>query len=292
MMRWLALVLGILATVWTAATAANDTADPCRPAYVVPYSEQCDFEHHGITTDASPKNVAAAYAACDRAQTEAGNCLSSKVRQLHIVALSVLYRAVSEQADIAMFAGQYKTAEALLREQLEVLDIVAREAKPGDAAVAMHRAQTESDLAASIAGACRESAYVAGLPAREFAHDRRYKDLEKLLVDQWARYESCARLAPSPRQKAYVEYIGLVALEESGRAAQAAQDNANAVKLFTACLSGSTRVSRYAAGSTKQYLALVTALCHGRMSGKYRVDQPQPLDREAERFTPLALPSP
>jgi len=261
--------------------AAVDSASVCRPAYVVPYSEQCDFDHLSIKKDGSPKNVEAAYGACDRAQTEAGNCLTSKVKQLHVVALSALYHDVSEQADIA-----------LIREQLGVLDIAAREAKPGDPTVATERAAAEADLAASQAGTCRERAYLAGLPARGFAHDHRYKDLEKILISQSAQYEACANMAASPRQKAYVEYSSLVALEESGRAAQAANDNDNANKLFKACLSGAARANGYAEGNTKHYLAIVTGLCSGRMSGKYRVDQPRPLDREGESFRPLALPSP
>lgn len=291
-MRRLGLILAVLAAACAPAIAAADNSSVCRPAYVVPYSEQCDFDHKSIKTDGSPKNVAAAYEACDRAQTEAGNCLTSKVKQLHVIALSALYRAVSEQSDIAMFAGQYKTAEALLREQLGVLDIAAREAKPGDPTVASERAATNTDLAASIAGSCRERAYIAGLPARGFAHDHRYRDLEKILVDQSGQYEACAKLAATPRQKAYVEYIGLVALEESGRAAQAANDKHNADKLFDACLSGAARVDGYASAYTKRYLATLTSLCDGRKSGKYRVDQPRPLDREGETFKPLALPSP
>jgi hypothetical protein len=291
-MRRFALTLGLFAAGCVPAMAAADSASECRPAYVVPYSEQCDFEHLSIKKDGSPKNVEAAYGACDRAQTEAGNCLTSKIKQLHVIALSALYHAVSQQADIAMFAGQYKTAEALIREQLGVLDIAAREAKPGDPTVATERAAAKADLAASLAGSCRERAYLAGLPARQFAHDHRYKDLEKILIDQSAEYEACAKLAASPRQKAYVEYSSLVALEESGRAAQAANDNGNANKLFKACLSGAARANGYAQGNTKQYLATVTGLCSGRMSGKYRVDQPRPLDREGESFKPLALPSP
>jgi len=289
-MRHLILAFGCFAAAAAAAVAEPDSS--CRPAYVVPYSDQCDYEHHSIKKDPSPANVAGAYAACDRAQTEAGNCLSSKVKQLHTVALSALYRAVSQQADIAMFAGQYKTAEALLREQLGVLDIAAREARPGDPAIALERAEAKNDLADSIAGACRERAYLAGLPARGFAHDHRYRDLEKIRVGQATQYEACAKTATTPRQKAYDEYVALVALEESGRAAQAAQDDSDAGKLFRACLSNASRVAKYATGTTKHYVAIVTGLCDGRMSGKYGVDEPRPLDREGETFRPLALPNP
>jgi hypothetical protein len=288
-MRRFALALAILAAC-TAGAAAAEPGAACRPAYVVPYSDQCDFEHRSIRHDASPKNVEGAYEACDRAQTEAGNCLSSKIKQLHVVALSALYRAVAQQADIAMFAGQYKTAEALLREKRNVLEIVAREAKPGDPSVALERASTQSDIAATIAGACTERAYLAGAAGRGFAHDHRYKDLEKILVSQAAQYSACASLAPNPAKKAYAEYIALVALEESGRAAQAANDNQDATKLYAACLSGAAHSAQYASPDTKRYLAIVTGLCKGRMSGKYTVDQPRPIDREGESFKPLALP--
>jgi len=289
-MRRFALALVLLAAACTAGATAAEPDAPCRPAFVVPYSEQCDFEHHDVRRDASPKNVEAAYAACDRAQTEAGNCLSSKVKQLHVVALSALYRAVAEQADIAMFAGQYKTAEALLRERLSILDIAAREAKPGDPSVVAERAATQTDIANAIAGACTERAYLGGAPARGFAHDHRYKDLEKILVGQAAQYAACARLAANPAKRAYAEYVSLVALEESGRAAQAASDNGDAAKLFAACLSGAARSEKYASDNTKRYLAIVSGLCRGRIDGKYTVDQPRPLDREGESFKPLALP--
>jgi hypothetical protein len=273
----------------SAGAAAEDSAG-CRPAYVVPYSEQCDFGHASIKKDGSPRNVAAAYEACDRAQTEAGNCLSSKVRQLHVVALSALYRAVSEQADIAMFAGQYKTAEALLGEKTSILDIAAREAKPGDGTIAAERQQTKTDLATSQAGECLERAYLAGSPARAFAHDHRYKDLEKTLAAQYAQYSGCANMEVSQPKKAYVQYVALVALEESGRAAQAAGDGRNANKLFAACLTGTARVQNGSA-DTERYLSVLTQLCKGRMNGTYRVDQPRPLDREGEGFKPLALPA-
>jgi hypothetical protein len=281
--------LAVFAACASAAGAAAEADTVCRPAYIVPYAEQCDFAHGSIEKDRSRENVAAAFAACDRAQTEAGNCLSSKVRQLRLVALSALYRAVSEQADIAMFAGQYETATALLHEQMSVLDIAAREAKPGDPAVATERERTQRDLATSLSGECTERAYVAGSPARSFAHDHRFKDLEKILAGQYAQYSACATIATSPAKRAYVQYEALVALEESGRAAQAAGDASGARKLFRACLAGSARV-RNASVDTERYLAIVTQLCKGRMNGTYRVDQPRPLDREGEVFRPLALP--
>jgi hypothetical protein len=271
------------------AGAASATA--CRPSYVGPYSEQCDFAHAGIAKDKSAQNVANAYETCDRAQDEAGNCLTSPVKQIHVIALSALYRAVALQADIAMFAGQYKTAAALLHEKLNVIDIVAKEAKPDDPTVATERAQTKSDLAATVSGECTERAYLASGPARAFAHDRRYGDLEKTLLGESAQYAGCAHIAPTTARKAYIEYVSLVALEEAGRAAQAANDNDDATKLFNLCLTGTARSVRYAAADTKRYLTVLTALCKGRMNGTYRVDQPRPLDQEGGAFRPLALPT-
>jgi hypothetical protein len=288
MLRFVLALAAALAAC-SAGALAQQTGT-CRPAYVVPYAEQCDFQHASIKKDGSPRNVGDAYAACDRAQTEAGNCLSSKVKQLHVIALSALYRSVSEQADIAMFAGQYKTAEALLGEKMGVLDIAAREARPGDPTIAAERAQAKTDLATSVAGECMERAYLAGLPARGFAHDHRFKDLEKTLVGQYAQYSACADMEISPPKKAYVHYVALVELEESGRAAQAAGDKGNASKLFAACLSGAARVQNGSA-ETQRYLGVLTQLCKGRMNGTYRVDQPRPLDREGESFKPLALPA-
>jgi hypothetical protein len=292
-MRRSTLAIATLATVCAALSAANaaPAGSGCRPPYIVPYAEQCDFEHNSIRKDRSRANVAAAYAACDRAQTEAGNCLSSKVKQLHVISLSALYRSVAEQADIAMFAGQYKTAEALLREDLGVLDVAAREARPGDPSVAAERTAVDTALEDSLSGECTERAYLAGLPARAFAHDHRYKDLEKALAGQYVAYSGCARLATTTRKRVYTEYVALVALEESGRAAQADGNQKDATKLFGACLKGAARSSALAAGDTKHYLAILTTLCAGRMNGKYRVDQPRPLDREGEGFRPLALPA-
>ena len=290
MQRFVVALGAVFAASLTAAASAAPSGAACRPAYLVPYADQCDFGHASVEKDRSRENVAAAFAACDRAQTEAGNCLSSKIQQVHVVALSALYRAVSEQADIAMFAGQFEIAAALLREQTSVLDIAAREARPGDPAIAAEREKTQRDLATSLSGECTQRAYVAGSPARSFAHDHRFEDLEKILAGQYAQYSACATIATSPAKRAYVQYEALVALEESGRAAQAAGNASGARKLFGACLAGSARV-RDASPDTKRYLAIVTQLCKGRMNGTYRVDQPRPLDREGEVFRPLALPA-
>jgi hypothetical protein len=287
----LSFLIAVAAFVAGLGGADAATNPACRPAYIVPYSEQCDFAHAGVKKDRSPKNVADAYETCDRAQDQAGNCLTSPVKQVHVVALSALYRAVSQQADIAMFAGQYKTAEALLHEKLNVLNIVAKEGKPNDATVATERTQAKADLATTTSGECTERAYLSSAPARAFAHDHRYSDLEKTLVGESAQYTDCAHLAATPTRKAYVEYISLVAIEEAGRAAQAANDTDDANKLFNVCLKGTARSVRYAASDTKRYLTVLTTLCKGRMDGTYRVDQPRPLDQEGGAFRPLALPT-
>jgi hypothetical protein len=290
-MRRLGLAVPLLLLLLlAAAAAASAAADPCRPAFVVPYAEQCDFAYRSIKKDASAANVEAAYAACDRAQTEAGNCLGSKTHELHAVALSAMYRSVSRQADIALFAGQYTVAEALLREKLGLLDIAARETPPGDTTVSSERAATTRDLAETAAGQCTERAVLQAAAERGFAHGHKYVDLEKLLARKYDEYTVCAKLTIVPEHKAYVEYLGLVALEESGRAAQAAGQTDNAAKLFTACLEGAKRSRPYASNQTKKYLATVTTLCAGRMSGKWRFDQPEPLDADDGKFKPLSLP--
>jgi hypothetical protein len=274
------------------ARAASAAGDPgsCRPSYVVPYGEQCDFAYRSIKKDPSTSNVQAAYEACDRAQTEAGNCLSSKDHDVHAVSLAALYRAVSEQADIALFAGQYTIAEALLREKLGVLDIAAREVHPGDTSVASERAATKKDLAESQAGECMERAFLHAAAERGLAHDHKYVDLEKLLVRKYDEYKLCAKLTSVPQHRAYVEYVGLVALEESGRAAQAAGQTDNAAKLFNACSDGAKRAGAYASPQTKKYLDTVDTLCQGRNSGKWRFDQPEPLDADDGKFKPLSIP--
>ena len=271
-----------------ASAAANDV--PCRPAYVVPYAEQCDFGHRGLRTDASTKNVAAAYLACDRAQTVAGACIGSHTKQIHAVALSALYRDVSQQADIAMFAGQYKTAEALLREKLSVIDVVAREARPGDRSAAAERAQTRRDIADTVVGQCTERAYAASGQQRALAHARKFDDLAALLQRKYGDYMACAKLATAPQKRAYVQYVALVALEESGRASQAAGKPDAARDAFDRCSSGANAARNDASSVTKGYLATLVSLCDGRKSGRYRPDQPQPLDADTGGFRPLTLP--
>jgi hypothetical protein len=289
-MRGLGLTVPLLFLFLLAAASAAAEADPCRPAYVVPYADQCNFAYGTIKKDSSAPNVQAAYAACDRAQTEAGNCLGSKTHDLHAVALSAMYRSVALQADIALFAGQYALADALLREKLGLLDIAARETAPGDTTVRTERAATERDLAETDAGRCTERALLQAAAERGFAHAHAYVDLEKLLARKYAAYTACAKLTTVPAHKAYVEYLGLVALEESGRAAQAAGQTDNAAKLFTACSAGAKRSRPYASNQTKKYLATVTTLCAGRLSGKWRFDQPEPLDADDGKFKPLSLP--
>jgi hypothetical protein len=290
-MRRVGLTLSLLLPLLLAAAAgASADSDACRPAFVIPYAEQCNFAYKTIKKDSSTENVQAAYAACGRAQNEAVNCLSSKTHDLHAVALAALYRSVSQQADIALFAGQYAVAEALLREKLSVLNIASRESPPGDTTVERERAAAKRDLAETAAGQCTERAVLQAAAERGLAHAHKYVDLEKLLARKYDEYSICAKLTIVPEHKAYVEYLGIVALEESGRAAQAAGQTDNATKLFTACTAGAKRSSPYASEQTKKYLTTVTTLCAGRMNGKWRFDQPEPLDADDGKFKPLSLP--
>ena len=105
-----------------------------------------------------------------------------------------------------------------------------------------------------------------------------------------AQYTGCAHLATTPAKKAYIEYIALVAIEEAGRAAQAANDSDDARKLFGVCMKGTARSMSYASYNTKEYLGVLTTLCKGRLNGVYRPDQPRPMDQEGGAFRPLALP--
>jgi len=268
-----------------------DAADaPCRPAYVIPLAEQCNYGHASLLKDASPANVQAAFTACGRAQNEAANCLEARDRQTHVIALSALYRDVSMQADIAMFAAQFETAEQLLRERMSVLDAVAREARPGDTAVAAQRADVLRDLAVARAGECTEHAFVAGAPARMLAHAHKYDELAKLLQAKHQKYESCASLGATADQRAYIRYLGVVALEESGRAQQAGGHASDAHRTYSSCIDAAAGDAAGASSTTGRYLATIGQLCRGRMSGKYGVDQPQPLDAVNAHFQPLALP--
>ncbi|MDQ2858687.1 MAG: hypothetical protein M3R53_08585 [Candidatus Eremiobacteraeota bacterium] len=286
-----------VALLWIAAiafaTALRASADdpPCRSDFVVPYAEQCKFSYAQLHRDASPRSLAAAFKACDRAQREALGCLKSPVRQTHVVALAALYQDVSRQASIAMFAQQYRVAEALLRERLDVLGIVAREAPPGDPAPGIERKAIQGDVADALAGQCTERALAAAASQYSLAKTHKYGELAALLRRKSNDYTACAKMPTTAAKKAYVEYLALVALEESGRASQAAGSKDDANRAYRDCITGGNGVAGAAVGRVKGYLATVTALCAGRKNGKYRIDQPQPIDASGTNaFAPLTLP--
>lgn len=277
-----------------AALAANDASalgGPCKTEYVVPYAEQCTFAYHGIAKDRSPGSLQNAFMACDRAQTVSVACVKSSTRQVHVVALNALYTTVSAQSEIAMFAGQYAVAETLLREKLSVIEAIGREAQPGDKGLESARASTQRDLADALAGQCTWKALSSAGQQQQLVRSHNYRALAPLLEKKAASYAGCARLASTAPHKAYVEYLGYVALEESGRAAQASGQRDYANRLYRTCIAGTTRSATYAENTVRGYLGTVTALCRGRMSGRYAVDQPEPIDADdGTHFRPLRLP--
>ena len=285
----LGLVLGPIA-----AAAAGDVASaagPCRTEFVVPYSDQCTFAYHGIAKDRSPQNLQTAFMACDRSQTAAVACTKSSVRQVHVLSLGALYTAVSAQSEIAMFAGQYAVAEALLREKLSVIDAIGKEARPGDRGLDAARRSTEGDIADALAGQCTWKALAVAGRQQQLLRSHKYGDLSTLLQKKASDYAACSRLAATPQHRAYVEYLGYVALEEGGRAAQAAGQRNDASRLYRSCIVGTSRAEGYAERSVKGYLDTVNVLCRGRMNGKYRIDQPEPMDADdGSHFKPLSIP--
>jgi hypothetical protein len=286
-----AFALFVVPVAAAAASGVISANGPCRPEYVIPYADQCTFAYHGIHHDHSPKNLQNAFMTCDRSQSASVACVKSPTKQIHVIALDSLYTSVSAQSEIAMFAGQYALAETLLREKLSVIDAIGREARAGDAGLAAARASTHQDLQDSIAGECTWKALsTAGLQQQDVqAH--RYADLSTLLTKKASDYSACAKLASTPQHKAYVEYLGFVALEEGGRAAQAAGERDAANRLYKTCIDGTLRSAAYAGHTVKGELSIVTALCRGRLSGRYRVDQPEPIDADnGKRFRPLTLP--
>lgn len=279
----------LLVALCTLTAAAR--ADDCRKEFVVPYAEQCGYAYGSLKKDQSAANLSAAFAACGRAQDVAAPCVASKDRTLHGVATSALYRDVTQQAEIAMFAQQFAVAQALLREKLQVLDVAARDVKPHDATVARERAATKLDLKDAIAGECTVRATAGAGAQRALAHDRKYADLETLLKRKSQDYAGCAKLAASPAKRAYIEYEGLVAIEESGRAAQASGADNDSAELYAICVAGADHSQTYAAPAVRAYLKTVATLCAGRAKGTYRVDEPEPLDADpGKKFTPLRLP--
>ncbi|GAC1544483.1 MAG: hypothetical protein NVS3B16_12510 [Vulcanimicrobiaceae bacterium] len=284
----LAAALAAFAAVAAGAFAASDD---CRKEYVVPYAEQCNYAYKTLKKDASPANLSAAFAACGRAQNVAVSCVKTSDKMLHGVALGALYRDVTQQAEIAMFAQQFSVAEALLREKLQVLDVVSADAKKPDATIAKERAATKTDLADALAGECTTRATATAAQQRDLGRAHKYSELAALLKRKSQDYGTCAKLATTPAKRAYIEYVGLVALEESGRAAQAAGARQDASELYRICVNGANRSATYAVAPVKGFLQTVSALCAGRESGKYAVNQPEPLDAEnGKAFKPLTLP--
>ncbi len=281
------LVLATLASVASATRASDET---CRNAYVIPYAEQCSFAYKTLHKDTSPANLSAAFNACGRAQNVAVSCVKSSDRHLHAIALGALYQDVTQQAEIALFAQQFGVARALLQEKMQVLDVVAHDGKPGGE-VGRERSQTKIDLADASAGLCTQGALASASDARRLAHDKKYGDLANFLKKKSGEYESCARKAPTLSTRAYLEYVGFVALEESARASQAAGRTDDASAGYRSCIAGAEHASAYAKSPVKSYLTTVGKLCTGRMRGTYAVDQPAPIDApEPKGFRPLTLP--
>ena len=285
------LALLLLPAAALAAGGAASESAPCRPAYLIPYAEQCTFGYHGIAKDRSPANLQNAFQACDRAQTVSVACVKSPTHQVHVVALNALYTSVSAQAEIAMFAGQYPVAESLLDEKLSVIEAIGREAQPGDKGLESARASTKRDIADARAGECTWRALASAGQQQALVKAHRYADLATLLQKKADDYGSCARFASTPEHRAYVEYLGYVALEEGGRASQAAGKRDVANGTYRTCIDGTDRSSRYAAKTVRDYLRVVNTLCRGRMSGRFRVDQPEAIDADdGKSFKPLTLP--
>lgn len=286
-------ILAFAVSLAAAATfaSASVAGEGCRKEFVVPYAEQCSYAYKTLRKDSSSPNLAAAFAACGRAQNFAVSCVRSNEKMLHAVALGALYRDVTQQAEIAMFAQQFSVAEALLREKLQVLDVVAADAKKADPRVARERKATKSDIADALAGECTTRATAAAGRQRELARGRKYSDLATLLKSKARDYGACARLATSPAKRAYIEYVGLVAVEESGRASQAAGARADASELYGICVAGAKRSAAYAVAPVKGFLQTVATLCAGRDNGTYAVDTPEPIDAAGgNAFKPLTLP--
>ena len=284
------LAIAFFAGLAQAVFAAGNT-DVCRPEYVVPYAEQCDFGYHSIGKDQSVKSVANAYDACARAQAVAVVCVKSTNKQVRAVSISVLYRDVGEQAEIALFTQHFPLAEALLREKQDVLRALAQSRPGADAGIARERASIATDLRDAKAGECTNAALGAARSQGDLGKAHRYADLAQLLFVKSQAYEACAPQATTPAKRAYVRYESLVALEESGRAAQAAGDGDLAKMRYTDCLSKTNDASKDASKNVRKYLTTVHSVCKARMLGNYPVDKPEPLDRDAAKtFEPLGMP--
>lgn len=284
----LALIFLALASIVSVARAAGEV---CQKPYVVPYAEQCGFAYRSLQKDTSPSNLSAAFNACGRAQDAAVSCVTTHDRNFHAIALGALYQDVTRQAGIALFAQQFGVAQALIREKLQILDVVAQDAKPGDTSVARERKAAKIELADAGAGFCTQAAIAGAGDTSALAQAKKYPELATLLRGKSVEYEACARKAPTLYKRAYLEYVGLVALEESSRAAEAAGETDLADRGYRSCIAGAKRIVSYARAPVTTYLTTVRELCAGRLSGKYAVDQPTPLDAPAPKgFHPLTLP--
>ena len=285
----LATVLLTLAVTTIRAFAAPD--EPCQKPYVVPYAEQCSFGYKSLKKDTSPRNLSAAFAACGRAQNVAVSCVKTSNRHLHAVALEAMFQDVTQQAEIAVFAQQFAVASALLREKLQIIDVVAHDSKPGDPAVARERSAAKIDLADATAGLCTQTVLAGATDQKQLARDRKFGELATLLEEKSGQYAACAVKAPTHWKRAYLEYVGIVALEESARASQAAGDTSDAQVRYRACISDANRITAYAKAPVTEYLKTIAVLCTGRRDGTYAVDQPTPIDQpDAKGFKPLVLP--
>lgn len=290
----LLLTLGWFAAAASAALAAaapNDAA-PCRVEYVAPYAEQCDFAYRSLKATSSPADLAQAFDACARSQDADVPCVKSSDRSMHSAALSALYRSVSLQAEIALYARQFRVAEALLRERLTLIDMVRGELRPGDTSASRERATAQRELAESQAGECTQRAVASAGRQYALAKAHKYDELAALLRKKYADSSDCARAVRDAGDRAYVEYVALVALEESGRALQAAGDKDGAGRTYQDCVADAERAARTASTRVKGYLSTVETLCRGRKDGTYAVDRPRPLDaQDGKTFSPLTLPA-
>jgi len=273
------------------ATTAATAADECRPEFIAPYAQQCDFEYHGIRKDQSVGNVGRAYDACARAQAVAVVCVKSPERKTHLIAEAALYRDVTEQAEIATFAGQFSLAEALLHEKSDVLRVVASDRPKNDPEVARERRSIATDVRDVKAGECTSIALLNARSQSDLAKAHKYDDLAKLLFVKAQAFVACAPLATTKDKSAYIKYQGIVALEESGRASQATGDRTMANDRYAACLGDTNDAAVDASATVKKYLTIVHSLCKARMLGNYPVDKPEPLDQPAKDFHPLAMPN-
>jgi hypothetical protein len=287
----LILVIGSLTLAATTIRAFAAEDESCQKPYVVPYAEQCSFAYRSLKKDTSPPNLSAAFAACGRAQNVAVSCVKSPDRRLHAIALGALFQDVTQQAEIAVFAQQFAIATALLREKLQIIGVVAHDAKPGDRTIATERDAAKIELADATAGLCTQTVLAGASDQRQLAKDRKFAELAALLKRKSNNYASCALQAPTRSKRAYLAYVGIVALEESARASQAAGSASDAEMGYRACVSDAERISTYAKSPVTGYLKTIAALCTGRHDGRYAVDQPTPIDQsDAKGFKPLVLP--